>query len=59
VPVSMMVPLKVKRSTMAAHRRGSVKVLLGISGMLENLLPIRGTGDELIHLMQYAEYNLT
>jgi hypothetical protein len=24
----MMVPLKVRRSTMAAHRRGSVKVLV-------------------------------
>ncbi|OKJ18432.1 hypothetical protein AMK23_35360 [Streptomyces sp. CB02130] len=28
VPVSMIVPLKVRRSTMAAQRRGSVKVLV-------------------------------
>jgi hypothetical protein len=28
VPVSMMVPLKVSRSTIAAHRRGSVKDLV-------------------------------
>ena len=28
MPVSMMVPLKVRRSTMAAQSRGSVKVLV-------------------------------
>ena len=28
MPVSMMVPWKVSRSTIAAHRRGSVKVLV-------------------------------
>ncbi|OJV81394.1 MAG: hypothetical protein BGO46_08040 [Microbacterium sp. 70-16] len=28
VPVSMMVPLNVSRSTIAAHRRGSVKVFV-------------------------------
>lgn len=28
MPVSMIVPLKVRRSTMAAQRRGSVKVLV-------------------------------
>lgn len=28
MPVSMMAPLKVSRSTIAAHKRGSVKVLV-------------------------------
>ena|GEM_PF-4936819 len=28
MPVSMMLPANVKRSTMAAHSRGSVKVLV-------------------------------
>jgi hypothetical protein len=40
VPVSMMLPAKVSRSTIAAHRRGSVNVFVHPGKRL-----VRGDGD--------------